>query len=174
MKFGINLRNLTFSPDESQVIYVENDTTREFEKLTTKNYIQKYKEYISFLNENRARLLDADNWDILFQVLPLLKLSPGYTLDDFRSKASTNNILCLYARKTDTRRPSEKAFKRYNEENSIVGIMRRKSKFDFIDNVTVTEDDEENYSTDEAEEADEPLNLPEKILPYEVVCLHLS
>ena len=139
------------------------------------NYIQKYKEYISFLNENRARLLDADNWDILFQVLPLLKLSPGYTLDDFRSKASTNNILCLYARKTDTRSPSEKAFKRYDEENSFSGVMPRLFKkrdiLNFIDRVTVAEDDDEIENNDVIEEIDEPLNLHERILPEEVVTL---
>lgn len=48
------------------------------------NYIQKYKEYIAFLRKNRKDLLDNDNWDSLFKVLPLLKLSDEYTLDDYR------------------------------------------------------------------------------------------
>lgn len=134
-------------------------------------YIDKYKEYISFLNENRERLLKDDNWDILFQALPLLKLSDGYTLDDYRSKASTNNILRLYARKADTHRPNEETLIRYDEENSIDGIMRRKFKFDFIDNVTIAEDDEGDWGNDEPEEIDEPLYLPEKTLPEEVVSL---
>ena len=65
-------------------------------------YIQKYKEYIAFLRENREDLLGNDNWDSLFNVLSLLKLSDEYTLDDYRSKKSTNNILRLYARKIGT------------------------------------------------------------------------
>ena len=134
-------------------------------------YIHKYKEYISFLNENSARLLKEDNWDILFQVLPLLKLSDGYTLDDYRSKASTNNILRLYARKVDAHLPKEDTLIWYDEENSFSGVMRRKFKFDFIDKVTVAEDDDDDWGNDEPEEIDEPLNLPEKTLPEEVVSL---
>lgn len=59
----------------------------------TNIYIQKYKKYISFLNENRTKLLNEDDWGILLKVLPLLKLSEGYTLDDYRSKNSANNLL---------------------------------------------------------------------------------
>ena len=66
------------------------------------HYIQKYKEYIAFLRENSDDLLDNDNWDSLFKVLPLLKLSDEYTLDDYRAKNSTDNILRLYARKVGT------------------------------------------------------------------------
>ena len=135
-------------------------------------YIDKYKEYISFLNENRERLLKDDNWDILFQVLPLLKISDGYTLDDYRSKKSTNNILQLYARKADARRPSEETFKRHDEANGFTGVMRRMFNFDFIDKVTVAEDDEDNWNNVEVKKIiDEPLNLPEKILPEEVITL---
>ena len=137
-------------------------------------YIDKYKEYISFLNENSERLLKDDNWDILFQTLPLLKISNGYTLDDYRSKKSTNNILQLYARKTDTRRPSEETLKRYDETNGFCGVVRRiMFNFDFIDKVKIAEDDEEIENNDETEKTiDELLNLPEKILPEEVVTLN--
>ena len=135
-------------------------------------YIDKYKEYISFLNKNRERLLKEDNWDILFQVLSLLKLSDEYTLDDYRSKTSTNNILSLYARRVDTRRPSEETLKRHDEANCFTGVMRRMFNFDFIDKVTVAEDDEDNWNNDETKKTiDEPLNLHEKILPEEVVTL---
>ena len=67
--------------------------------LLDMSYIQKYNEYIAFLRENRKDLLENDNWDSLFNVLPLLKLSDEYTLDDYRSKKTqTTDCACMHAK----------------------------------------------------------------------------
>lgn len=139
-------------------------------------YIQKYKDYVSFLENNRHELLDCDKWDILFDELTLLTLHGEYTLDDYRSKTSTDNILNLYARKADTCRPCDETFKRYDEMNGLYGVMRSlfKKRFKFIDNVVVAEEDEDIQNGDKVEEDDRPLNLPEKILPESVVTLDFT
>lgn len=127
------------------------------------NYIQKYKEYIAFLRENRMDLLDNDNWDSLFKVLPLLKLSDEYTLDDYRAKNSTDNILRLYARKVGTERPDEKELEKYDDWHSMRGIIRRTFINDMkrANGIDVVEDEE-------------PVALPEKIEPESVVTLDFT
>ena len=127
------------------------------------NYIQKYKEYIAFLRENRMDLLDNDNWDSLFKVLPLLKLSDEYTLDDYRAKNSTDNILRLYARKVGTERPDEKELEKYDDWHSMRGIIRRTFINDMkrANGIDVVEDEE-------------PVGLPEKIEPESVVTLDFT
>ena len=127
------------------------------------NYIQKYKEYIAFLRENRKDLLDNDNWDSLFKVLPLLKLSDEYTLDDYRAKNSTDNILRLYARKVGTERPDEKELEKYDDWHSMRGIIRRTFINDMkrANGIDVVEDEE-------------PVGLPEKIEPESVVTLDFT
>ena len=127
------------------------------------NYIQKYKEYIAFLRESRMDLLDNDNWDSLFKVLPLLKLSDEYTLDDYRAKNSTDNILRLYARKVGTERPDEKELEKYDDWHSMRGIIRRTFINDMkrANGIDVVEDEE-------------PVGLPEKIEPESVVTLDFT
>ena len=127
------------------------------------HYIQKYKEYIAFLRENRKDLLDNDNWDSLFKVLPLLKLSDEYTLDDYRSKKSTDNILRLYARKLDTERPNEKEFEKYDDWHSIEGAFKR-----LFTNVI------DRANGIDVKEEEEPVGLPEKIEPESVVTLDFT
>ena len=124
-------------------------------------YIQKYKEYIAFLRENCDDLLDNDNWDSLFKVLPLLKISEEYTLDDYRSKGSTNNILRLYALEVSINRPDEKEFKKYDAKHGIEAFF--KTIFDEIKRKKgiVVEDEE-------------PVGLPEKIEPESVVTLDFT
>ncbi len=126
-------------------------------------YIQKYKEYIAFLRENCDDLLDNDNWDSLFKVLPLLKISEEYTLDDYRSKNSTDNILRLYARKVGTERPDEKELEKYDDWHSMRGIIRRTFINDMkrANGIDVVEDEE-------------PVGLPEKIEPESVVTLDFT
>ena len=134
------------------------------------DYIQKYKEYIAFLRENRKDLLENDNWDSLFKVLPLLKLSDEYTLDDYRAKSSTNNILRLYARKAGTERPDEKELKKYDYENSLSAVFKKMKIFDFIEPIDdAMLDDDKQISNQEV--CDEPIMLPEKIKPESVVTL---
>ena len=125
-------------------------------------YIQKYKEYIAFLRVNSEDLLENDNWDSLFKVLPSLKLSNEYTLDDYRSKKSTDNILRLYARGVGTERPDEKDFKRYDDWHSMRGIIRRT----FINDI--------KRANGEEVEEEEPVGLPEKIEPESVVTLDFT
>ena len=127
------------------------------------HYIQKYKEYIAFLRENRKDLLDNDNWDSLFKVLPLLKLSDEYTLDDYRAKNSTNNILRLYARKVGTERPDEKVLEKYDNWHSLRGLVRR-TFFNYI----------KRANGEDVEEEEEPVGLPEKIEPESVVTLDFT
>ena len=128
------------------------------------NYIQKYKEYIAFLRENRSKdLLENDNWDSLLKVLPLLKLSDEYTLDDYRSKKSTDNILRLYARKLDTERPNEKEFEKYDDWHSIEGAFKR-----LFTNVI------DRANGIDVKEEEEPVGLPEKIEPESVVTLDFT
>lgn len=112
-------------------------------------YTTKYKEYIAFLNDNREELLDNDRWDMLFRVLTHLKLSAGYTLDDYRSKGSTNNILSLYARKADTQRPAEEEFERYDNANDLKAIFAKEISGELGN--------------------DEISDLPEKISPESVI-----
>ena len=126
-------------------------------------YIQKYKEYIAFLRENCDDLLDNDNWDSLFKVLSLLKISKEYTLDDYRAKNSTDNILRLYARKVDTERPDEKELEKYDDWHSMRGIIRR----------TFINDMKRANGIDVVEE-EEPVGLPEKIEPESVVTLDFT
>ena len=130
-------------------------------------YIQKYKEYIAFLRENSEDLLENDNWDSLFNVLSLLKLSDEYTLDDYRSKKSTNNILRLYARKMGIERPAESEFRKYDDLHDLGTLFK-----DFIKLATV-EDDEQNADT-EAKAEEETICLPEKIEPESVVTLDFT
>lgn len=126
-------------------------------------YIQKYKEYIAFLRENCDDLLDNDNWDSLFKVLSLLKISEEYTLDDYRAKNSTDNILRLYARKVGTERPDEKKLEKYDDWHSMRGIIRRT----FINDI-------KRANGEEVEEEEEPVGLPEKIEPESVVTLDFT
>ena len=116
------------------------------------NYIQKYKEYIAFLRENSDDLLDNDNWESLFKVLPLLKLSDEYTLDDYRSKKSTDNILRLYARKVETKRPAETEFEKIDFGNFVQRWLKA---------VLAENEDAENTT----------VKLPERIEPESVVTL---
>ena len=127
------------------------------------HYIQKYKEYIAFLRENSDDLLDNDNWDSLLKVLPLLKLSDEYTLDDYRSKKSTDSILRLYARKLDTERPNEKEFEKYDDWHSLRGFVRRT----FFNDI-------KRAIGEDVEEEEEPAVLPEKIEPESVVTLDFT
>lgn len=126
-------------------------------------YIQKYKEYTAFLRENCDDLLDNDNWDSLFKVLPLLKISEEYTLDDYRAKNSTDNILRLYARKVGTERPDEKELEKYDDWHSLRGIIRRT----FINDI-------KRANGEEVEEDEEPVGLPEKIESESVVTLDFT
>ena len=119
------------------------------------NYMQKYKEYIAFLRENRKDLLDNDNWDSLFKVLPLLKLSDEYTLDDYRSKKSTDNILRLYARKVETKRPAETEFEKIDFGNFVQRWLKA---------VLAENEDAENTT----------VKLPERIEPESVVTLDFT
>lgn len=125
------------------------------------HYIQKYKEYIAFLRENCDDLLDNDNWDSLFKVLSLLKISEEYTLDDYRSKGSTNNILRLYAREVSMNRPDEKEFKKYDAKHGIEAFF--KTIFDEI-----------KRKKGIVVEEEEPVGLPEKIEPESVVTLDFT
>ena len=125
------------------------------------HYIQKYKEYIAFLRANQNDLLDNDNWDSLFKVLPLLKISEEYTLDDYRSKGSTNNILRLYAREVSINRPDEKEFKKYDAKHGIEAFF--KTIFDEI-----------KRKKGIVVEEEELVGLPEKIEPESVVTLDFT
>ena len=117
--------------------------------------MQKYKEYIAFLRENRKDLLENDNWDSLFKVLPLLKLSDEYTLDDYRSKKSTDNILRLYARKVETKRPAETEFEKIDFGNFVQRWLKA---------VLAENEDAENTT----------VKLPERIEPESVVTLDFT
>ena len=134
------------------------------------SYIKKYKEYISFLRANRDDLLKNDNWDMLFQVLTRLELSDEYTLDDYRSKKSTNNILCLYARNASTQRPPEAEFEKYDNIHGMDALFRNLSRKFFKKLINETEELEEE--SDDLPE--EPVNLPEKIEPESVVTLDFT
>ena len=125
------------------------------------SYIQKYKEYIAFLRANQNDLLDNDNWDSLFSVLQFLKLSDEYTLDDYRSKGSTNNILRLYAREVSMNRPDEKDFKKYDAKHGIEAFF--KTIFDEI-----------KRKKGIVVEEEEPVGLPERIEPESVVTLDFT
>ena len=133
-------------------------------------YIKKYIEYISFLRANRDDLLKNDNWDMLFQVLTRLELSDEYTLDDYRSKKSTNNILRLYARKVSTQRSAEEEFKKYDNIHGMDALFRNLSRKFFKKLINETEELEEE--SDDLPE--EPVNLPEKIEPESVVTLDFT
>lgn len=117
--------------------------------------IQKYKEYIAFLRENREDLLKNDNWDLLFKVLSLLKLSDDYTLDDYRAKSSTDNILRLYARKVETKRPAETEFEKIDFGNFAQRWLK-----------AVLAENEDAEKT--------PVKLPERIEPESVVTLDFT
>ena len=134
------------------------------------SYIKKYKEYISFLRANRDDLLNNDNWGMLFQVLTRLELSDEYTLDDYRSKKSTNNILRLYARKVSTERSAEEEFKKYDNIHGMDALFRNLSRKFFKKLINETEELEEE--SDDLPE--EPVNLPEKIEPESVVTLDFT
>ena len=134
------------------------------------SYIKKHKEYISFLRANRDDLLKNDNWDMLFQVLTRLELSDEYTLDDYRSKKSTNNILCLYARNASTQRPPEAEFEKYDNIHGMDALFRNLSRKFFKKLINETEELEEE--SDDLPE--EPVNLPEKIEPESVVTLDFT
>ena len=123
--------------------------------------MKKYKEYIAFLRANQDDLLDNDNWDSLFSVLQFLKLSDEYTLDDYRSKGSTNNILRLYAREVSMNRPDEKEFKKYDAKHGIEAFF--KTIFDEI-----------KRKKGIVVEEEEPVGLPEKIEPESVVTLDFT
>ena len=118
---------------------------------------------MAFLRENCDDLLDNDNWDSLFKVLSLLKISEEYTLDDYRAKNSTDNILRLYARKVGTERPDEKKLEKYDDWHSMRGIIRRTFINDMkrANGIDVVEDEE-------------PVGLPEKIEPESVVTLDFT
>lgn len=118
-------------------------------------YIKKYKEYIAFLRVNQDDLLDNDNWDSLFSVLQFLKLSDEYTLDDYRSKKSTDNILRLYARKVETKRPAETEFEKIDFGNFVQRWLKA---------VLAENEDAENTT----------VKLPERIEPESVVTLDFT
>lgn len=118
-------------------------------------YIKKYKEYIAFLKANQDDLLDNDNWDSLFSVLQFLKLSDEYTLDDYRSKKSTDNILRLYARKVETKRPAETEFEKIDFGNFFQRWLKA---------VLAENEDAENTT----------VKLPERIEPESVVTLDFT
>ena len=134
------------------------------------NFIQKYKEYIAFIEENHEDLLKNDNWDMLFQVLTRLELSDEYTLDDYRSKKSTNNILRLYARKASTQRPPEVEFEKYDNIHGVYALFRNLTRKFLKKLINETEELEEE--SDDLPE--EPVNLPEKIEPESVVTLDFT
>ena len=119
------------------------------------HYIQKYKEYIAFLRENSDDLLDNDNWDSLLKVLPLLKLSDEYTLDDYRAKNSTDNILRLYARRVGTERPAETEFEKVDFGNFAQRWL----------NAVLAENEEAGNTT---------VKLPKRIEPESVVTLDFT
>jgi hypothetical protein len=118
-------------------------------------YIQKYKEYIAFLRANQDDLLDNDNWDSLFSVLQFLRLSDEYTLDDYRSKKSTDNILRLYARKVETKRPAETEFEKIDFGNFVQRWLKA---------VLAENENAENTT----------VKLPERIEPESVVTLDFT
>lgn len=118
-------------------------------------YIKKYKEYIAFLRVNQDDLLGNDNWDSLFSVLQFLKLSDEYTLDDYRSKKSTDNILRLYARKVETKRPAETEFEKIDFGNFVQRWLKA---------VLAENEDAENTT----------VKLPERIEPESVVTLDFT
>lgn len=113
------------------------------------------------MRANQNDLPDNDNWDSLFSVLQFLKLSDEYTLDDYRSKGSTNNILRLYAREVSMNRPDEKEFKKYYAKHGIEAFF--KTIFDEI-----------KRKKDIVVEEEEPVGLPEKIEPESVVTLDFT
>jgi hypothetical protein len=119
------------------------------------SYIQKYKKYIAFLRANQNDLLDNDNWNSLFSMLQFLKLSDEYTLDDYRSKKSTDNILCLYARKVETKRPAETEFEKIDFGNFVQRWLKA---------VLAENEDAENTT----------VKLPERIEPESVVTLDFT
>ena len=119
------------------------------------SYIQKYKKYIAFLRANQNDLLDNDNWNSLFSVLQFLRLSDEYTLDDYRSKKSTDNILRLYARKVETKRPAETEFEKIDFGNFVQRWLKA---------VLAENEDAENTT----------VKLPERIEPESVVTLDFT
>lgn len=78
--------------------------------MTETYYENKYREYINFLVEEHEKLQKTNKWNKVFKALDMLSIHPDYELDDYRSSASNDNTLSLYARHTSTPRPSEKEF----------------------------------------------------------------
>lgn len=70
-------------------------------------FVRKQTEFVDFIEKNLQVLEESDNLNALFVPLSCIEMSPGYVLDDYRSRAETNSRLQLYARNAKTFRPSE-------------------------------------------------------------------
>lgn len=125
-------------------------------------FIKCYRKYRHLLSVNRG-FFDRDCWELLLVILDKLKIDKRYVLDDYRSKASTDNILNLYARHRDTPRPSERKlieWEYYNDSFSLLNVSR---KLGFEVNIFKND----NYYPG----FDEPKDMPPMIQPHEVITL---
>ena len=123
--------------------------------------IKCYRKYRHLLKVNHAFFVDGDCWELLFVILDKLKLDEMYVLDDYRSKASNDNILNLYARYKNTPRPSERKFIEWEYYNDRVSLCHATEELDF--EVRLTDDDYLGF--------DEPKDTPPMIKPHEIITL---
>jgi hypothetical protein len=121
---------------------------------TDSELVKCYRKYRHLLDVNRAFLIEGNCWEIVFALFDKLKIDKGYELDDYRSKASTNNILNLYARHKDTPRPTESQLEEWEYCNPS-GPLALAEILIHGDKQGVTE----------------PKNMPPMILPHEVITL---
>jgi hypothetical protein len=117
-------------------------------------FIKCYRKYHHLLKVNHAFFVDGDCWELLFVILDKLKIDKGYELDDYRSKASTNNILNLYARHKDTPRPTERQLEEWEYCNPSGPIALA-----------------EMLIHGDKQGVNEPKGMPPMILPHEVITL---
>lgn len=126
-------------------------------------FIKCYRKYRHTLSVNHAFFVDGDCWDIILALFDKLKIDKGYVLDDYRSKASTDNILNLYARHENTPRPSERKFIEWEYYNERFSLLHASRKLGFEVNIFK----EDNYYPG----FDEPKDMPPMIPPHEVITL---
>jgi hypothetical protein len=166
--------------DKSALRPTEDDDIRKYRELKQKEreewegiivskdseLVKCYRKYRHLLNVNHAFFVDGDCWELLFVILDKLKLDEMYVLDDYRSKASNDNILNLYARYKNTPRPSERKFIEWEYYNDRLSLHYASHELGF--KVDILKND--NYYPG----FDEPKDMPPMIQPHEVITLEFD
>lgn len=128
---------------------------------TDSELVKCYRKYRHILKVNHAFFVDGDCWEIVFALFDKLKIDKEYELDDYRSKASTNNILKLYARHKNTPKPSERKFIEWEYCHSSVPLLHPSNPLGI--DVDLINDDKTGIN--------ESKDMPPMIQPHEVITL---